>query len=124
MSFHSLIALCIGMAIFLVACGASATSTPVPTFAPEPMSTESPTVAPTNTPRSEPTSSPTALPPPSSSADLAVLEIRVTARPTDAVTSALVTVGNVEVKVPGAPRRMEHGRGRARKIRSVGTAEY
>ena len=97
MKLNFSLVLIIAVAFFLVACGSSATPTAAPT--PAPIPTEMATPAPTDTPRSDPV--PTTQP--SAGSDLGTLEVRVTAQPTDVVNSSVVTVGNIEVGVPGAP---------------------
>ena len=93
MKLHWLFVLSMGIVFVLVACGASATSTTAPTLAP---ATAVPTLTPT------PTLAPTPSPPPFSTAT-AILEVRVTAQPTDVVNSSLGTIRTIEVSVPVAP---------------------
>ena len=96
--------LSIAAVFLLAACGgaeptATASPTPAPTSTPAPASaaTSAPAPASTDTPRSDP--APTT--PPTANSDLGILEVRITAQPTEVVTSSLVTVRNIEVRVSG-----------------------
>ena len=99
---YILIILSIAAVFLLAACGgAEPTATSNPTLTPTsiqaPTSAATETPASTDTPRSEPIATATS----TATSDAGMLEVRVTARPTDAVTSSLVTVRNIEVSVSG-----------------------
>ena len=97
---YLLFILSIAAVFLLAACGGA---DPTATTAPTPTSTQAPTSAATETPTSTdtPRTEPIATATSTATSDGGMLEVRVTAQPTDAVTRALVTVRNVEVSVSG-----------------------